>query len=314
MQAAALLTSSALLAMLSTIAPPLLGVELPPVAVALDPGNIKKASVDTLIAALPAPSIDKIWVKVRQTISIEELSSSLKLNSAELAALNDVDEDHKFLEGDWLIVPSQKYRQIRQLVAVDTSELRRTPPLQYLPPVEESAIVRFGDTVVKIALRYGLTLQELLRLNPGLETARLVVGSQVRIAQASSARTRMVLGLKPTTSGGISWPELPDANKNIKEVSSLGLVGPFKRNAGAFSRYLNASRGGWRDPSLRTYFFDLYDCQSVAPLTSGAPSGYYCGGGYVRVSDNLGSRTCRLSEVKWSWIKGASFSTTSSCR
>ena len=61
--------------------------------------------------------------------------------------------------------------------------------------MEERTIVLFGDTVVKIAQRYGLTLQELLRLNPGLETARLVVGSQVRLAQASSGRTRMVLGL-----------------------------------------------------------------------------------------------------------------------
>ena len=51
--------------------------------------------------------------------------------------------------------------------------------------------VHFGDTVVKIAQHYGLTLQELLRLNPGMETARLVVGSQVRLRQASSERTRI---------------------------------------------------------------------------------------------------------------------------
>ena len=184
-------------------------IALPAVVAALDPADIEQASVDTLIAALPAPSVDKIWVKVRQPISVEELSSSLKLDEERLAKLNDVNEDHHFRQGDWLVVPSQQSRQIKQLAAIDTSELRRTPPLHSLPPVEERAIVRFGDTVVKIAQRYGLTLQELLRLNPGLETARLVVGSQVRLAQASSGRTRMVLGLKPTTSGGISWPELP---------------------------------------------------------------------------------------------------------
>jgi hypothetical protein len=75
--------------------------------------------------------------------------------------------------------------------------------------VEDRAVVRFGDTIVKIAERYGLTLQELLRLNPGLETARLVVGSQIQIGQASSDHTGMVLGVKPTMSGGISWPKLP---------------------------------------------------------------------------------------------------------
>ena len=189
MQAAALLARSALLAMMINIPPPLLGVELPAVVVALEPADIEKASVDSLISALPVPSVDKIWVKVRLPISIEELSSYLKLDEERLARLNNVSEDHHFRQGDWLVVPSQQSRQIRQLAAIDISELRRTPPLHSLPTVEERAIVRFGDTVLKIAQRYGLTLQELLRLNPGLETARLVVGSQVRLGQASSGRT-----------------------------------------------------------------------------------------------------------------------------
>ena len=72
-----------------------------------------------------------------------------------------------------------------------------------------SAMVRFGDTLFKIAERYGLTMAELLRLNPGLETARLMVGSQVRVAQSAPLQTRSLLALKPVGSGGVSWPELP---------------------------------------------------------------------------------------------------------
>lgn len=72
-----------------------------------------------------------------------------------------------------------------------------------------SAMVRFGDTLFKIAERYGLTMAELLRLNPGLETARLVVGTQVRVAQSAPLQTRSLLALKPVGSGGVSWPELP---------------------------------------------------------------------------------------------------------
>ncbi|NQW37834.1 MAG: LysM peptidoglycan-binding domain-containing protein [Cyanobacteria bacterium] len=68
-----------------------------------------------------------------------------------------------------------------------------------LPQIEDRAAVRRGDTPAKIAHRYGLTLHELLRLNPGLETARLVVGSQVRIAGSST--------------GGVTWPELPGFDK-----------------------------------------------------------------------------------------------------
>ena len=89
-------------------------IALPAVVAALDPADIEKASVDSLIAALPAPSIDKIWVKVRQPISVEELSSSLKLAEERLAKLNDVNEDHHFRQGDWLVVPSQQSRQIKQ--------------------------------------------------------------------------------------------------------------------------------------------------------------------------------------------------------
>ena len=75
---------------------------------------------------------------------------------------------------------------------------------------QKTAQVYFGDTLVKIAARYNLTLSELLRLNPGLETARLVVGGQIVVSDSISRPSRMVLGLNPTTSGGIRWPGWPD--------------------------------------------------------------------------------------------------------
>ena len=280
----------------------------PTVDATIVPAEIQKASVDALIAALPAPSIDKIWVKVRSSISVEELSSSLKLDKDLIARLNDVGEDHHFRQGDWLVVPSQQFRQIKQLAAIDISELRRTPPLQSLASMEERAVVRFGDTVVKLAQRYGLTLQELLRLNPGLETARLVVGSQIRLSESSPGRTRMVLGQKPTSTGGTSWPELPEYQSTSSGVSSIGLVGPFKRNPSAFARFLNSKPRIWEDPSLRTYFYDLYSCYSYpADNSNTMPPSYRCDGGYVSYSDNLGSRRCRLDYVSWSWSKSQAF-------
>ncbi|NQW39129.1 MAG: M23 family metallopeptidase [Cyanobacteria bacterium] len=215
---------------------------VPAVVMALAPDEIQGGSIDALVAALPAPSSDRIWVKVRESISVEELSGSLKVDEERLAKLNDVDEDHSFLRGDWLVLPSQQARQIKELASIDTSDLRRSPPLHSLPPVQEGAAVRFGDTLAKIAHRYGLTLHELLRLNPGLETARLVVGSQVRLAQSAPGRTRMVLGLKPTTSGGVSWPELPGFEGLTKPFdgpsSAQGWIWPTK---GVFS-----SGYGWR--------------------------------------------------------------------
>jgi hypothetical protein len=232
MKAAALLARSALLAMMTNIPPPLLGVELPAVVVALEPADIEKACVDSLISALPVPSVDKIWVKVRLPISIEELSSYLKLDEERLARLNDVNVDHHFRQGDWLVVPSQQSRQIRQLAAIDISELRRTPPFHSLPPVEERAIVRFGDTVVKIAQRYGSTLQELLCLNPGIETARLVVGSQVRLGQASSERTHPQPAIEmPPPPVPLAQPLRPPArfDASLDELVRDGVLSPVER-------------------------------------------------------------------------------------
>ena len=175
-----------------------------------DPGaDTDPAALEQLMAALPSPSGDRIWVRLRQSISLESLAMSLKLPEERLAKLNDVSPDHEFAQGDWLVLPSQQSREVKQLAAIDTTELRRSPPLMHLPPLQERGVVRLGDTLMQIAQRYGLTLQELLRLNPGLDTARLVVGTQIQLAQSAPGNSRMVLGLRPTTSGGASWPQLP---------------------------------------------------------------------------------------------------------
>lgn len=188
---------------------PALALAVPAAVVAFSVPDPDQQAIDQLIAALPAPSSERIWVKVREPLSLESLSSLLRLPEERLAKLNDVPLDHEFRQGDWLVVPSKQSREVKQLAAVDTSDLRRTPPLESPPPLEERGMVRLGDTLLKLAQRYGLTLQELLRLNPGLEGARLVAGTQIQLVQSAPGRSRMVLGLKPTTSGGASWPDLP---------------------------------------------------------------------------------------------------------
>lgn len=106
--------------------------------------------------------------------------------------------------------PPPATAQAEPLIAQEVETPRR-PVMPPPPPTATTVptVVRLGDTLLKIAQRYGLTIGELLQLNPGLETARLVVGSQVQVVRSAPGRSRMLLGLAPVGSGGLSWPELP---------------------------------------------------------------------------------------------------------
>jgi LysM repeat protein len=159
------------------------------------------------------------WVTVKKTTSIERLSSQLNIDESKLARLNRVNEDHIFNPGDLLALPHRENQELDRIDSIDPAGPRLAHPLpQSLPPSVGSGVVRFGDTLILIAQRYGLTLAELLRLNPGLETARLVVGSQVRLAQSAPAlRQRMLLGMNPVGSGGVNWPELPNFGPQLQQ-------------------------------------------------------------------------------------------------
>jgi murein DD-endopeptidase MepM/ murein hydrolase activator NlpD len=96
-----------------------------------------------------------------------------------------------------------------QLVAASLTSI------QAPPPVPTKGVVRLGDTLFKIAQRYGTSMQDILRFNPGLDTAKLVAGTEIQLVQAAPApRPRAVLGLRPSTSGGLSWPDAPQYGPN----------------------------------------------------------------------------------------------------
>jgi len=128
------------------------------------------------------------------------------------------------------------------LIAQEIDAPRR-PPMPPPPPTTISTVVRFGDTLLQIAQRYGLTIGELLQLNPGLETARLVVGSQVQVVRSAPGRSRMLLGLAPVGSGGLSWPELPSFGNDQRQST------PYLRGSSTMiwpSQGTFTSGYGWR--------------------------------------------------------------------
>lgn len=111
-------------------------------------------------------STERIWVKVRSAISIKELAEKLAMDETWLARLNDVYEDHSFSSGDWLVLPSRSSNRVKYLAAIDSSEMRRSPPLAASSEPQEVPRVRFGDSLAKIANRYNLSISEPLRSSP----------------------------------------------------------------------------------------------------------------------------------------------------
>ena len=171
-------------------------------------------SASSLVASNPSSSAAKasgrFWVKAEQPISLQKLASELDQSVDELAKLNEVNSDHQFSAGDWLVLPRGSRPGAKELASVDGSNIRQSAPL--LPPPEpvDPARIRLGDSVATVAKRYNLSVGELMKLNPGLQAARMVAGTPIRVANALPGRSRMVLGLKPSASGGLSWPEQSD--------------------------------------------------------------------------------------------------------
>jgi LysM repeat protein len=88
-------------------------------------------------------------------------------------------------------------------------------------PRGSRGLVRSGDTVLSVAQRYGMTVSDLLRLNPGVEMASLTPGIQLRVAPSAPMRAHMLLALRPAGSGALSWPDLP----NLPQVPQAPLPG-----------------------------------------------------------------------------------------
>lgn len=124
---------------------------------------------------------------------------------------------------------------------------------QSLPPVPTKGVVKLGDTLFKIAQRYGMSMQEILRLNPGLDTARLVASTEIQLVQsqpltsakpaclpANSLRCQLealetegpfgpprpstILALRTSTSGGLGWPDPPQFQRDKNVPSSSALI------------------------------------------------------------------------------------------
>ena len=183
------------------------------------PGQADSRSF-TLAELPPLPSIDQdidspvqasYWLRLRQRTSLTRLAASLDLDSADLAEINGQPENHVFRSGSWFAIPTGAKNRASMLVGVDADSVRTEPPITAPPPVQSIASVKRGDSLATFLDRHGINEEELKQFNPGLTLSELSVGSTVRVAKASPGQ--QLLAIRPSVSGGASWPERPELAK-----------------------------------------------------------------------------------------------------
>ena len=179
-------------------------------------GQPGQANNRSWIAELPPlPSLtekasfsgDMIWVQLQDTIRLGKLAELLDLNSEELSSLNEKSEIHLYRSGSWIKLPSESVDQLSLISAVDEDSLRNSPPVLAPPPVVTTARGQSSDSLKSFLAGNAPSSAELRTRNPVLDLSTTASGADVKAAKASSARN--LLAIRPTISGGASWPRLP---------------------------------------------------------------------------------------------------------
>ena len=159
---------------------------------------------DAIVASSDKPAF---WFRLRQRTSLPRLAASLDLSSARFAEINDQPVTHVFPSGSWFAIPAVAQDRALLLVGVENESIRTEPPITAPPPIRSTASIQRGDSLSSFLKRHGINKEELKQFNPGLTLSELSVGTEVRVAKAATGQ--QLLAIRPSISGGASWPDRP---------------------------------------------------------------------------------------------------------
>jgi len=225
-----------LLALVLTSAVPVVGLAALGGNPGIADGRHSNAAQEFLLASAPSPTEAKrLWVQLVSDTSLKALADDLSLSFETLKSLNEATDNLQLKKGSWVVIPEINRRLIALSAHLNSKQIKTTAPLTAPPAAVDLVKVSNGDSVSSIASRYGLTIADMRKLNPGVNLARLVIGSNIRVAKAAPGTT---FAIRPGVSGGASYPNTPVLPGGNSPAIKQSFVWPAK---GVFT-----SGYGWR--------------------------------------------------------------------
>ena len=196
-------------------------------------------SPQQLLTALPNTSPPPnpksfIWVELSADSDLSVIARELDLSLSELSKLNEKSASTMFKAGTLLVLPATSRDHVESSSRFVSDSLRTTAPLSTPPAPQNVVEVKSEQSLLSFLTDHGLTREQLKELNPGVQLSRMMVmGSKLRVSHA-----RPAYAMRPLTSGGASWPDLPEFSGPDGLRSSKSFIWPAK---GVFT-----SPYGWR--------------------------------------------------------------------
>ena len=163
------------------------------------------------LSSAPALEPVPLWIKASRRVSLASLANLLDLTVEELAASNKTNQGRVFKRGDWIRfdVSAEQKQTLLAFEGLDVASLSDLAPSLDPAPSKDKAQFQQQDTLHTFLRRHGLTSSQLRAFNPGLDLASMTAGREVRISQAATGQK--LLAIRPSVSGGASWPSMPSA-------------------------------------------------------------------------------------------------------
>jgi len=139
--------------------------------------------------AFAAPAGDEALYVVSPGDTLSAIAARHGVSASALAQANGISNPNRIYVGQNLVIPGASNS--------DSSPAAPKPPSQ--APATDTYIVQAGDTLSKIAARYGTTVQNLMSLN-GLTNPNLIwVGQRLKVTGTATGTT-----VKPPVSGPVA--------------------------------------------------------------------------------------------------------------